>query len=74
MNIINAVREAKIKNIKSIVMTGNRTSIKNLIDLCDVAIKIPSEETPYIQEGHLIIGHLICLMVERMILKSKYEI
>ena len=70
VNIINAVREAKIKNIKSIVMTGNRTSIKNLIDLCDVAIKIPSEETPYIQEGHLIIGHLICLMVERMIFKK----
>lgn len=70
VNIINAVREAKIKNIKSIVMTGDRSSIKNLIDLCDVAIKIPSEETPYIQEGHLIIGHLICLMVERMIFKK----
>jgi len=36
-------------------------------DLCDITIKVPHLETPYIQEGHLIISHLICLHVEDII-------
>ena len=51
-------------------MTGNSIKAKQLIDLCDVSIQIPSNETPYIQEGHLIVGHLICLLVEKMIFKK----
>ena len=69
-NIIHAVKEAKRKNIVSIAMTGNSIKAKQLINLCDVSIQIPSNETPYIQEGHLIVGHLICLLVERMIFKK----
>lgn len=33
-------------------------------ELCDITIAIPSTETPKIQEGHLILGHIICGMVE----------
>ena len=51
-------------------MTGENSKAIEFVQLCDVAIQIPSIETPYIQEGHLIIGHLICLLVERMIFKK----
>ncbi|CAK0761720.1 Phosphoheptose isomerase [Gammaproteobacteria bacterium] len=34
--------------------------------LCDISIEIPSTETPKIQEGHLLLGHIICGLVEAM--------
>ena len=69
-NIINGLKEARNKEIKAIGMTGENSKAKEFIELCDITIQIPSIETPYIQEGHLIIGHLICLLVERMIFKK----
>jgi len=33
--------------------------------LCDIIIKIPSKITPRVQEIHILIGHLICDIVER---------
>jgi D-sedoheptulose 7-phosphate isomerase len=33
--------------------------------LCDVLVEVPSSETPRIQEAHLIIGHVLCGVIER---------
>jgi D-sedoheptulose 7-phosphate isomerase len=33
-------------------------------DLCDLLIDIPSRNTPRIQEGHMLLGHIICQLVE----------
>jgi hypothetical protein len=33
--------------------------------MCDVALVSPHAVTPYIQEGHLVMGHAFCLIVER---------
>jgi D-sedoheptulose 7-phosphate isomerase len=33
--------------------------------LCDYCIAVPSTETPKIQEGHIILGHIICGLIER---------
>jgi D-sedoheptulose 7-phosphate isomerase len=38
-----------------------------LAGLCDFALKIPSSHTPYIQEGHLLLIHLLCDLVERQL-------
>ena len=61
-NIINAINTAKKANITVIGLTGNKTC--SMDDICDVTIKIPSEETPIIQESHVMLGHLICKIVE----------
>ena len=37
-----------------------------LADLADIAIRIPSTSVPRIQEAHMLIGHLICEMAQRM--------
>ena len=66
-NIIKGLEEAVGKGVKCIGMTGSKPQSKVMADLCDVTIHVPSHETPYIQEGHLIIGHLICFAVEEMI-------
>ena len=70
-NIIKGLEEAKSKYVKTIGMTGSKPQSRAMSDLCDITIKVPSLETSYIQEGHLIIGHLICLHVEEIIFSNK---
>jgi len=61
-NIVNALIECKEKKIKTIGLTGKKSG--RMDDLCDVCIKVPSYETPRIQESHILIGHIICCIVE----------
>lgn len=61
-NIIQALYSCREKNIKSIILTGK--SGGKVADLCDICVKIPSEITPRIQESHILIGHIICCIVE----------
>lgn len=61
-NIIRALSACREKEIKTIILTG-KTGGK-VSDLCDVCIKVPSTETPRIQEAHILIGHIICCIVE----------
>lgn len=62
-NILKAINLAKSKNIKVIGMTG--TTGGKLKDLTDIIIKVPSDNTPRIQEAHITIGHIICGIVEK---------
>jgi len=64
-NIIKGLIEAKNKNITTIGLTGNNNG--KMDELCDFCIKVPSVETPRIQESHILIGHLICAIVEKEI-------
>ncbi len=63
-NIINAVHTAKELGITSVVLCGDGGQLK---DLADIAICVPSLITPYIQECHICIGHMICAIVEEII-------
>ncbi len=63
-NIINAVNTAKELGITSVVLCGDGGQLK---DLADIAICVPSLITPYIQECHICIGHMICAIVEEII-------
>ena len=61
-NVINALEEAKKKNIITIGFTGKANG--NMMSYCDYSINIPSDDTPRIQECHLMLGHAICELVE----------
>jgi D-sedoheptulose 7-phosphate isomerase len=61
-NIVQALKTCREKGIFSIGLTGSRQG--KMDDLCDICIKIPSPETPRIQECHGLIGHIICCIVE----------
>jgi D-sedoheptulose 7-phosphate isomerase len=61
-NIIQALYSCKEKNIKSVILTGE--SGGKASGLCDICIKIPSGTTPRIQEAHILVGHIICCIVE----------
>ncbi len=61
-NIVNAVILAKKKGAKTIGFTGkDGGTLKDLVDIC---LKVPSSETPRIQECHITVGHILCSIVE----------
>lgn len=64
-NILAALDEARSRGIITIGLTGNRQS--PMRDRCDILLDVPSSETPKIQEGHLVIGHILCGLVEQAI-------
>jgi len=67
-NIMRAFEEARAKELICIGFTGNRGGMMQ--SLCDYLIEIPSSDTPKIQEGHLVVGHILCGLVERAIFKA----
>lgn len=62
-NILRAFEQAKAMGMTTIAMTGE--SGGNLAALADILIKVPSDDTPRIQESHIMIGHVICELVEK---------
>lgn len=62
-NILNAVRVARTLGLASIGFTGRGGG--ELAELCDVAVRVPEEETLKIQERHLPIYHALCTMLEQ---------
>ncbi len=67
-NILAAVLVAKTLGVKTFAMTGK--SGGRLKQLCD-CICIPSDETARIQESHILIGHLLCGLVEAAYFRQK---
>jgi len=61
-NIIEALHECKRKGIISVGLTGEDGG--QMKELCDYSICVPSNETPRVQEAHILIGHIICSVVE----------
>jgi D-sedoheptulose 7-phosphate isomerase len=61
-NIVEAFRGCREQKISTIGLTGSSGGIMK--DLCDICIMIPSDETPRIQEMHILAGHIICCLVE----------
>jgi len=61
-NIIKAIEQAKELGVITIGFTGETGG--KMKDICDILINVPSKDTPRIQESHIMIGHIICQLVE----------
>ena len=61
-NIIQAFKSAKAKNIITIGLLGQDG--RDIGEMSDCQINIPSGETPKIQEGHISVGHIVCALIE----------
>lgn len=64
-NVVRALEVCKEKGIITVGLTGQ--SGGQMAELCDYCIKVPSDETPRVQESHILIGHIICAIVEEEI-------
>lgn len=70
-NILKALDLCKQKEIISIGLSGASGGAMN--ELCDYCIKVPSTCTPRIQEAHILIGHIICAIVEEELFGKGFD-
>jgi D-sedoheptulose 7-phosphate isomerase len=63
MNVIRAFEEARKQGVFTVAFTG-KTGGK-MDGLVDMIFKIPSRDTPRIQEVHMLLGHSVCEIVEQ---------
>ncbi|NQT05977.1 MAG: D-sedoheptulose 7-phosphate isomerase [Candidatus Omnitrophica bacterium] len=64
-NVIEAIKTAEKLGLKTIAMTGRDGG--KLAGLADITLKVPSDNTPRIQELHITAGHIICELIEGQI-------
>jgi D-sedoheptulose 7-phosphate isomerase len=62
-NVLAALNECRTRGIVTVGFTGQGGG--KMTALCDHCLRMPSGETPKIQEGHIVVGHIICGLVER---------
>jgi D-sedoheptulose 7-phosphate isomerase len=62
-NVIRGVEKAREIGAKTIGLTGKDGG--KLKDVAELSIRVPSDNTPRIQEAHITIGHIICYLVEK---------
>lgn len=67
-NIIKAFEISRQKKITTVGFTGE--SGGKMKELCDYLLNVPSSNTPRIQESHIMLGHIICQMVEEQFFNS----
>lgn len=67
-NVLLAFEEARSRGLICVGFTGNRGGAMR--DLCDHLLEVPTADTPKIQEGHLVLGHILCGLVENAIFKA----
>ena len=67
-NVLRAFEEARARGLVCIGLTGNRSG--SMLELCDHLLEVPSGDTPKIQEGHLVLGHILCGLIENAIFKA----
>lgn len=61
-NVIKALEKAKMKGMTTVGFTGAEEG--QMEEYCDILIRVPSKDTPRIQEGHMLLGHILCEWVE----------
>ena len=61
-NVLKAAKKAKELGVITIGFTGEKES--ELSAICDLCLQVPSNDTPRVQECHILFGHIICEIVE----------
>ncbi len=64
-NILAAFKAARARGVATVGFTGTGPGAADMAPLADLMIQVPSSVTPRIQEGHEVLGHAICALVER---------
>ncbi|MBK7762337.1 MAG: D-sedoheptulose 7-phosphate isomerase [Bacteroidetes bacterium] len=61
-NIVEAFKTAKLKGMITVALTGESGGMMK--NMSDYLFNVPSNDTPRIQESHIMLGHIICQLVE----------
>ena len=66
-NILRALEVARTMELITAGLTGTRGKSGPMAPLCDHLLAVPADATPQIQEGHLVLGHILCGLIENII-------
>lgn len=69
INIIKAAKKARELKLKVVGFTGNTNN--TLHEYTNALITVPSNNTPIIQESHIMLGHILCDLIEQQTYKLK---
>ena len=67
-NIIKAIEAAKKAEMLTVGFTGEKGG--KMKDMCTYLVNVPSNDTPRIQECHILVGHIICELVEKKLFQK----
>jgi len=67
-NVIKAIEVAQQQGVICVGMTGEKGG--KMKEICNYLLNVPSNETPRIQESHILVGHIICELVEIALFKK----
>lgn len=62
-NILSALQTGRGKGLITVGLTGKSGGM--MPESCDYCLHVPSDSTPRIQEGHIVMGHIICCLIEQ---------
>lgn len=68
-NILKALQQANNQNMITVALTGQ--SGGEMKEVADILINVPDNDTPRIQEAHIMIGHIVCEAVESQMFPKK---
>lgn len=61
-NVVKAMLNAKEIGMLTVGFTGSKGG--KMKEICDIMIQVPCDDTPRIQEAHILVGHIICQLIE----------
>ncbi len=67
-NVLAALRTARERGLVTVGLTGGAGDA--MTPWCDHCLRVPSTSTPRIQEGHIALGHILCLLIEQHLFAS----
>ena len=70
-NVLRGIEAARAKAMYTIGLTGDSGGRMN--DSVEVLFRVPSRYTPRIQETHIMIGHILCELVDRLLIPDQYS-
>lgn len=71
-NILQAFKAARNRSMVTVGFTGRSAPLMN--ECCDAVLNIPSQETSKIQECHIVVGHIVCALIEMAVYGEQYNL
>ena len=72
-SVIEAFKTGGRKGIRTILFTGDLEADSEIMNYANIVFRVPSKDTPRIQEMHILLGHILCEEIERSIVENERE-
>lgn len=68
-NVLKALALARRMGLKTLALSGRKGGALAKAGFVDLCLTVPADFTPHVQESHIAVGHILCFLVERELLR-----